>query len=222
MTGAFANPLACAAGLAAALLAGAAAFFTAGPAHAEKADRDKPVNIESDRMNADDTKKTAVFDGKVVLTQGTLTIRGDRIIVSQDAQGFQRGTAIGQPATFRQKRDGVNEYVEAEADRIEYDGKADKVEFFNRARLHRDCGDDVRGNYISYDSKTEFFSVNSGGSADAAKNAGGGRVSAVLMPKTPTADPASPCPAAAGRPAAPASAAGSSNAPPARDAAISR
>jgi len=174
----------------AAALLGAPAF-----AQAEKADRDKPVNIESDRMNAEDAKKTAVFDGKVVLTQGTMTIRAERIIVVQDAQGFQSGTAIGSPATFRQKREGVNEYIEAEADRIEYNGRADKVEFFNRARLRRDCGDDVRGNYISYDSRSEFFTVNSGsaGSVAAAK-APPGRVSMVLVPKTPSADPASPCP----------------------------
>lgn len=164
-------------------------------AFAEKADRDKPVNIESDRMNADDSKKTAVFEGKVVLTQGTLSIRGDRVTVTQDAQGFQTGTAVGSPASFRQKREGSAEYIEAEADRIEYNGKADKVEFFGRARLRRDCGDDVRGNYISYDSKSEFFTVNSSVSGTASgRGAPTERVSAVLMPKTSPADPATPCP----------------------------
>ncbi|HXC39258.1 MAG TPA: lipopolysaccharide transport periplasmic protein LptA [Burkholderiales bacterium] len=188
--------------MAAFVLAAALLGMPGPPAHAEKADRDKPVNIESDRMNANDAKKTAVFDGKVVLTQGTMTIRAERIIVVQDAQGFQSGTAIGSPATFRQKREGVNEYIEAEAERIEYNGRADKVEFFNRARLRRDCGDDVRGGYISYDSRSEFFTVNSAGAnASNTSNAQGtqapkpaGRVSAVLMPKTPSADPASPCP----------------------------
>ena len=173
-----------------AMLAGA----TSMPAWGEKSDRDKPVNIESDRMNADDAKKTAVFDGRVILTQGTLTIRGDRITVTQDAQGFQTGTAAGNPASFRQKRDGSSEYIEAEAERIEYNGKADRVEFFGRARLRRDCGDDVRGNYISYDARTEFFTVNSAATA-AAKGAPQERVSAVLMPKNPAAtDSTTPCP----------------------------
>jgi len=176
------------------LLSGLTIALTSVPALAEKADRDKPVNIESDRMNADDAKKTAVFEGKVVLTQGTLTIRGDRVTVTQDAQGFQTGTAVGNPASFRQKREGSVEYIEAEADRIEYNGKADRVEFFGRARLRRDCGDDVRGNYISYDARTEFFTVNSAGSGTASGRSGPQeRVSAVLMPKTPSADPAAPC-----------------------------
>jgi lipopolysaccharide export system protein LptA len=165
------------------------------PAHAEKADRAKPINLEADRMRVDDAQKTSVFEGNVQMTQGTLTIRGDTITVRQDKEGFQYGTATGALAKFRQKRDGANEYVEGEAERIEYNGKADRVEFFNRARLKREPADEVRGNYISYDSRSEFFTVNSGanapppGSPDA-------RVRAVIQPKAVTEDTAKPPPAA--------------------------
>jgi lipopolysaccharide export system protein LptA len=156
-------------------------------AHAEKADRTKPINLEADRMRVDDAQKTSVFEGNVQMTQGTLTIRGDTITVRQDKEGFQYGTATGALAKFRQKRDGANEYVEGEAERIEYNGKADRVEFFNRARLKREPADEVRGNYISYDSRSEFFTVNSGvnppppGSPDA-------RVRAVIQPKAVAED----------------------------------
>jgi lipopolysaccharide export system protein LptA len=155
---------------------------------AERADRDKPVNIESDRMTADDAKKTATFEGGVVLTQGTLTIHADRIVVRQDESGFQYGVAYGSPAKFRQKRDGTDEFVDGEALRLEYDGRAERVEFFDEARLRRDGGDDVRGNYISYDSKTEYFTVNSG--TQAAKSGRDSRVRATIMPKK--SEPASP------------------------------
>jgi lipopolysaccharide export system protein LptA len=151
------------------------------PVHAERTDRDKPVNLESDRMTADDAKKTATFEGSVVLTQGTLVIRADRIVVRQDESGFQYGVAYGNPARFRQKRDGTDEFVEGEALRLEYDGRSERVEFFDEARLHRDGGDDVRGSYISYDAKTEYFSVNSG--RQAAKNGRDSRVRATIMPK---------------------------------------
>lgn len=154
---------------------------------AERADRNQPVNIESDSMVADDAKKISTFQGRVVLTQGTLTIRGDKIVVHQDSDGFQFGVATGKPATFRQKRDGSGEYFEGEALRIEYDGKVDRVELFDNARLHRDGGDDVRGNYISYDAKTEYFTVKSGGDIH---ESGDGRVRAVLMPKS--AEPKAP------------------------------
>jgi lipopolysaccharide export system protein LptA len=150
-------------------------------AHADRADREKPVNIESDRMTADDTKKVATFEGSVVLTQGTLSIRADRIVVRQDEAGFQYGVAYGNPARFRQKRDGTEEFVDGEALRLEYDGRAERVEFFDEARLRREGGDDVRGNYISYDSKTEYFTVNSG--RQAAKSGRDSRVRAIIMPK---------------------------------------
>ena len=147
---------------------------------AERADRDRPVNIESDRMSADDVKRTAVFEGRVLLTQGTLAVRAERIAVRQDNEGFQFAVASGKPATFRQKREGSGEYVEGEAERIEYDGKAERIQFFNRARLKRDGGDDVRGDTISYEAKTEFFTVQS---AKDAPQGGEGRVRAVIMPK---------------------------------------
>src|SRR3954469_11471972 len=125
-------------------LAAALAVSSMG-ANAERADREKPVNIESDRMTADDTKKVATFEGSVVLTQGTLSIRADRIVVRQAEAGFQDGVAYGNPARFRQKRDGTEEFVDGEALRLEYDGRAERVEFFDEARLRREGGDDVRG-----------------------------------------------------------------------------
>lgn len=158
-----------------------AALSAASGALAERADRERPINIESDRMSADDAKRTALFEGRVVLTQGSLTIRADRIEVRRDAAGFQYGIANGSPVKFRQKREGANEYVEAEAERVEYDGKADQVQFFNRARLSREGGDDVSGNYISYNSRTEVFSVRS--AKEAAAESRDSRVRAVIMPR---------------------------------------
>ena len=160
-------------------------------ASAERADRDKPVNIESDSLIADEAKKVATFDGKVVLTQGSLIIRADRIVVQQDNDGFQRGVATGNPARFRHKREGLGEYIDGEALRIEYDTRVDRVEFFNGARLRRDSGDDIRGDYISYDARTERFTVKA--SNEASESGREGRVRATIMPKKPAPQtPASP------------------------------
>jgi len=159
----------------------------AGPAQAERADRGKPINLESDRMQVDDAQKTSVFEGKVVMTQGTLSIRADRVTVRQDREGHQYGSASGNPAVFRQKREGSGEYIEGEAERIEYNGKLDKVEFFNRARLRREPADEVRGNYISYDSRTEHFTV-TGGADTGASGSPAGRVHAVIQPRNAAED----------------------------------
>ena len=156
----------------------------AEPARAERADRDKPVTLEADHMTIDDVNKVQVYEGKVVLTQGTLAIRANRIVIKQDADGFHHGVATGDGgnlASFREKRDGVDEFVEGYAERIEYDAKADKAQLFVRARLRREL-DEVRGNYISYDGKTEYFVVSSG-EASASGNNPQGRVRAVIQPK---------------------------------------
>lgn len=174
-------------GVALAGAAGLALALAGGYAQAEKADRDKPIHLEADRVTVDDAKQVATFEGNVVLTQGTMTIRGTRMEMRQDAEGFRRGTAWGNLAYFRQKREGYNEYIEGWAERIEYDSKADKVQLHNRAMLKRGS-DEVRGQFIAYDAATEFFQVMGGG----AKTAGGdGRVRAVMNPK-PKPGPAQP------------------------------
>lgn len=159
--------------------------------HAEKADREKPINLEADRVTVDDVKQVAVFEGHVVLTQGTLIIRGDRMEVRQDKEGFKYGTTWGNLAYFKQKREGFDEYIEGWAERLEYDGRADKMQMFTRASMRRGQ-DEVRGNYISYDGNTEFFQVIGGGTKAATANNPDGRVRAVMQPKPKEKPPAQP------------------------------
>ncbi|HJQ62620.1 MAG TPA: lipopolysaccharide transport periplasmic protein LptA [Burkholderiales bacterium] len=162
------------------LAATLALFFSA--AHAEKADREKPIHLEADRVTVDEAKQIAMFEGNVVLTQGTMTIRGDRMQVRQDEEGFRYGTTWGDLAYFRQKREGYDEYIEGWAERIEYDGRADKVQMFTRASMKRGQ-DEVHGNYISYDAVSEFFQVIGGGTKAASAANPQGRVRAILQPK---------------------------------------
>ena len=102
-----------------------------------------------------EANKLATFTGNVVLTQGTLIIRADKMTVKEDANGFQHATAFGNLASFRQKRDGKDEYVEGWSERMEYDSKADKVELFKKARLRRGQ-DEVYGDYIPTMQLTNF------------------------------------------------------------------
>ena len=176
--------------LALAMLALLAGF---GMARAEKADREKPIHLEADRVSVDEAKQVAVFEGNVVLTQGTMTIRGERMQVRQDDDGFRHGTTWGNLAYFRQKREGYDEYIEGWAERIEYDGRADKVQMFNRASMKRGQ-DEVQGNYISYDAVSEFFQVIGGGTKAASAGNPQGRVRAILQPKPKETPAAAPVP----------------------------
>lgn len=169
----------------AAFAAIACLLLAANAANAEKADRDKPVNIEADRVSVDDLKKQQIFEGNVQLAKGTLVIRAERILVHQDDDGYQRGIASGGAAlaSFRQKREGLDEFIDGEAERIEHDARAEKTEFFGRARV-RSGLDEVRGQFISYDARSEQYVVTSGANGTRAPSGSRERVRAVIQPRT--------------------------------------
>ncbi len=173
------------------------------PAHAEKADKDKPTQIDANRMSSDDARRISIFEGNVILTKGTILIRADRITVRQDPEGFQISTATGSPARFRQKRDGKDEWIEGEALTIEVDDKKEKIELRDQARILRDK-DEVRGETISVDTRSEFFSVIGGKSAASTTNPEG-RVRAVIQPKARADEPGAAASTPKQNPAIPAS-----------------
>ena len=157
---------------------------------AEKADRDKPLNANADALKYDDLKQTSVFSGNVIITKGSIIMRGGRVDVRQDPQGFQFATVTSNgnaQAYFKQKREnGVDEWIEGVADTIEYDGKADTVRFVKKANLKRLRGattsDEIVGGLVVYDNTTDVYTVEGG----TGQGGGGGRVSAVLSPKQST------------------------------------
>jgi lipopolysaccharide export system protein LptA len=148
---------------------------------AELADSDKPLYLESDQVLIDDANKTSTFTGNVQLTQGTMLIHGDKIVVVQDKDGFKHGTIYGNTASFRQKREGMDEYVEGSGERIEYDTRSERIDLHGQAHVKRGL-DDVRGEHITYNLKTEIFQVSGGetGTSDKPPK----RVRAILQPKS--------------------------------------
>jgi len=181
---------------------GALALALLPAAHAEKADRNKPMNIEADALRHDELKQTSVFTGRVVMTKGTIVLRGAQLEVRQDPDGFQHGVVTAEPgkrAFFRQKRDTLagapDEFVEGEGEVIEYDGRTDIVKLMRRAELRRYRGavldDEITGAVIVYNNLTDQFSVDGQKSATSAEGGKGkdGRVRAMLAPKEQTSSP---------------------------------
>ena len=163
------------------------------PLRAERADRNKPMNVEADTLRYDDLKQTSVFTGRVVVTKGTMIIRGTQLDVRQDPAGNQYGVMKAEPgkrAFFRQKRDTrpgtPDEYMEGEADVIDYDGNVDVVKFLQRAELRRYMGstlnDEISGVVIVYDNTTSILTVD-GGATRAAADGSAPRVRAMLTPR---------------------------------------
>lgn len=166
------------------LLALAVAAVLATPAAAQRDDKSQPVNFSADSGEVNYQTKIGNLTGNVVITQGTMTIRADRIRFRQNGDNSISATAYGNPITFRQKRDGSDEYFEGFAQRAEYDGEKELLELFERALLKRGQ-DEIRSNYISYNTRSEQFRAE--GRPDAAgtpADAGpGARVRGVFQPK---------------------------------------
>lgn len=172
------------------------------PAGAEKADRSKPLVIDADKPSTLDTQRqVVVFNGNVVIAQGTLLLRAERVEVREAKDRERFVTAIGsdgRPATYRQKRDTPNEWVEGSADRIEYDTRSDVLNFSGNASVRRlrgnEVADEIAGGSITWDNGAGLFRV-AGGAATAANPSG--RIRAILAPR---ADPAASAPPAADAP----------------------
>ncbi|MBN8464277.1 MAG: lipopolysaccharide transport periplasmic protein LptA [Dechloromonas sp.] len=163
----------------------------AQPVFAERADREKPMQIEANRISIDDAKKIQILEGDVVVVKGTMVLRADRVVITEDPYGFQKGTAFGGKdglARMRQKREGMDEYTDGEAERIEYNTNTEIAEFFHRAWV-RSGQDQVRGDYIWYDAISEKYLVTAGQARD--PKAPPARVRAVIQPRSKGA-PAEP------------------------------
>lgn len=167
------------------------------PAQAEKADRSKPMVVEADRPGTVDLQRqVVVFNGNVSISQGSMVMRAERVEMREMPDGYRAATALGspgKPATWRQRRDGVDEVVEGSAERIEFDGRADTLRFVGNGAVRRlragTVADEITGGSIVWDNTAELFKVEGG--ATSATNPSG-RVRVILSPRADTPPPAPP------------------------------
>jgi lipopolysaccharide export system protein LptA len=166
-------------------------------AAAEKADSNKPMFIEADALKHDESNKTTTFTGKVNASKGTLVLRAAHMVVAQDAAGKQMArmsAAAGERAFFRQKREGLNEFTEGEAESVVYDSDADKITLTGRSELRTYQGtrlaDRVQGHLIVYNNMAEVFTVDGQPHAQTAPGSAPARIKAMLSPRNTPAEEA--------------------------------
>jgi lipopolysaccharide export system protein LptA len=166
-----------------------------GAAFALATDKDQPVHIEADRGELDDAKGVTTYEGRVVVTQGTIKITGDRVVIHYDKnREVDRAEAFGRPATYEQRPDGEKEPVRAKALRMDYQVKAGVVDLYDDASVIQ-SGNSLFGSRITYDTVNERVKASRAGSGD-------DRVRVILTPKAkengktepPTAPPAKTAP----------------------------
>lgn len=177
------------------------ASLVSAPVRAEKADRSKPMVVEADRPGTVDLQRqVVVFNGNVSISQGTMVMRAERVEMREMPDGYRAATALGspgKPATWRQRRDGVDEVVEGSADRIEFDGRADTMRFLGNGAVRRlragAVADEITGGSIVWDNTAEVFKVEGGATSPTNPS---GRVRVILSPRADAPPPAPAVPPA--------------------------
>ena len=165
----------------------AAALLATG-VHAERADREKEVVLLADKGVADDNKKTSIFEGNVIITQGTMRVTAAKVTLSEK-DNFKFYVAQGAPVTFRQKRDKVDEWIDGEAQRAEFDDRNDMLRLYNRAHV-KSGANEITGDFISYDMKRELTEV--AGAPPGTQAPQNSRVKVIIVPPKRDAEKAAP------------------------------
>jgi lipopolysaccharide export system protein LptA len=120
-------------------------------AHALTGDRDQPIQIEADRAELDDARGLTTYEGRVVATQGTLRISGERVVLHYDQDHrLTRAEAFGSPASYEQRLDGEPQPVRARAQRMEYLVGEGVIELYEGVTVSQGA-DTLSGNRVTYD-----------------------------------------------------------------------
>jgi lipopolysaccharide export system protein LptA len=181
------------------IIIGVALTLLATVAAAERADATKSAIINANSIDTDGVSLTRLLTGNVTVERGTMRLTSDKAVVKETPEGYMMVTltaAPGKLATFRQKRDGGDLWIDGQAQRIEYDDKSEMVKLFGSAKVKQleaaKVTDELDAEFVSYDSRTEKLVSRNDISGE---NKGGkGRSTLVIAPHRSSA-PAAPAPA---------------------------
>lgn len=170
-------------------LLGTLVLVSSGLAFGLESDRNQPTTIDADQMTYSEKNAVNVFKGNVLLTRGTLVVRGDNLTLTQKADGSQHAVIEGKPATFRQQRDSKTPEVlmiRGTGTRIEIDGTKSIVTLIGEAAIRKTSNDqlteEITGRKITYEQNSEFLTVE-GSEKGSGPKGSAPRVQAVIKPK---------------------------------------
>jgi len=139
----------------------------ANPSHAEKADQDKPVILEAEKVSVNDVKQIYDLNGQVLLIKGSIVVTGEDGHITVDPQGYEFIDVVGKPeevASFRQRREGLaDEFMQGRGAQVTYDAKTEFLTLTGHASLKRLINmqmlDQLKGWKIEYDDVKQYYRV---------------------------------------------------------------
>jgi lipopolysaccharide export system protein LptA len=144
-------------------------------------DRSQPIQLEASRGQLDQRTGISVYEGNVVITQGSMRLTADTATIYVKDSSFQRMDAAGNPANLRYKPAADKPEIQGTSKRVEYDVPSAKVVMSGSVRVVQ--GQDVfTGDRVEYDLKDDVIR---------AKGAGeNGRIQFTIQPKAQNASSA--------------------------------
>jgi lipopolysaccharide export system protein LptA len=144
-----------------------ASLGVAGFSHAEKADRDKPIILEAQKVSVNDVKQIYDLKGQVLLIKGSIIATGEDGHIEVSPEGYEFVDVNGTPdkiASFRQRREGpADEFMQGLAAQVAYNAKTEVLTLTGDAKLKRLLNmqmlDQLRGWKIEYDDVKQYYQV---------------------------------------------------------------
>ncbi len=141
-------------------------------------DRLQDLSIQADSAELDDLNGTTTYAGSVIVQQGSMKIRADRVVIYGRNDSYTKVVADGKPARMSQIPELGQEPVTAQANRLEYRITDETLFLIDNAAFKQE-GTSLSGNRIEYDVKKAV--VKAGGKA--AAQGDNKRVKMVIPPK---------------------------------------
>ena len=135
--------------------------------YAEKADQDKPVILEAEKVSVNDVKQIYDLNGQVLLIKGSIVVTGEDGHITVDPQGYEFVDVVGAPdeiASFRQRREGLaDEFIQGRGAQVTYDARTEFLTLTGDASMKRLLNmqmlDQLKGWKIEYDDIKQYYRV---------------------------------------------------------------
>ncbi len=147
-----------------------------GNALALDADNNAPVAIDADTTSIDFRTGERVLSGNVEISQGTLNIKADKVILIYKGDKIDTATAYGKPVKFKQLPEGHKEMVYGEGKTLKLQQKWDLITLKENAKITQGSNV-ITGKIIYYNTKTSKMTIK-GQSSSKKKKTGGKSTSA--------------------------------------------
>jgi lipopolysaccharide export system protein LptA len=137
-------------------------------------DREQPINLEADSASFDQNTGISIYEGNVVVTQGSMYLAADKATVYIEGGEFQRMEAVGSPSRFRYKPTHDKPQIDGVGNRVQYNAVTAKVIVSGSAKFTQG-GDSFTGQRIEYDLTSDVVKADGGEQ---------GRIQFIIQPKS--------------------------------------